>query len=719
MRYQVMRSFLVVLLPSIVIFPLIFLGSAPIKGLLFDKSKDAIFGPIETVQPIVIVVFDELPLVSLLNKNLEIDEFSYPNFAALAWESYFFRNATINHTGSPQSVASILTGNYGSLTSYKGAPNNLFNWLGRSYDLVVNENFTNLCPPKFCENRKGPFASRVIGMLMDAGVVYMYIILPDKLTAWLPDIGPRWMNFSESWENSSETNRQNPTRKKDFSWYKNRTDQFEWFLKAVNSNREQQLFFLHIVIPHFPFEYYPSGTKHDLGWPPFTGDIWKPDRDLMLETYKQHLLQVEYVDKMIGQLISRLKEVGLYDKSLLVVTADHGMVFRQGFPSRGILPDWESDVLSVPLFFKLPKQRNGVISDRNVQAIDILPSIAGALGVSVPWRTDGQSFIDGPFVERPEKLAYSLDAKKMFRLPADFLPLLRKAVNRKIAIFGSENDRSKIYKIGPFQKLIGKEIRNLKVTSGNNLKIIINKAEIFNSVKPESGFIPGLIKGKVIRSEDYYSYMMNSLIEHKIPIKVLNGADVEQTFVPENPYLTGFEIMTANYARINTGKIFFEILDKRKKIVYSKSERLENIQDNKWYSIIFPETLYLPGVNTIRIRTDSENPGNAVAVWAIDKDVFVDGHLAINGVEQKNRDLAFKIRDIAFKINEPRKNQFDIAVGINGIIRGTTKTPYNVSGDHKFSILMPESSFRSGKNDIEIFIISESPQGNLELERFQ
>ncbi len=317
----------------------------------------------------------------------------------------------------------------------------------------------------------------------------------------------------------------------------------------------------------------------------------------------------------------------------------------------------------------------------------------------------------------PEKIAYPLDAKTMFRLPADFLPLLRKAVDRKIAIFGSEKDRSKIYKIGPFQKLLGKEIKNLKITSGKELKILIDKPEVFNNVKPESGFIPGLIKGTIIESKYHYSYMMSSLAKHKIPIKVLNGGDVEQTFVSENPHLTGFEIMTANYARKNTGKIFFEILDKRKKIVYSKSERLENIQDNKWYSIIFPKTLYLPGVNTIRIKTDSENPGNAVAVWAIDKDVFVDGHLAINGIEQKNRDLAFKIHA---KISN---KQFDLAVGINGIIRGTTKTHYNVSdnvsGGHKFSILMPESSFRSGKNDIEIFIISESPQGNLELERFQ
>ena len=49
----------------------------------------------------------------------------------------------------------------------------------------------------------------------------------------------------------------------------------------------------------------------------------------------RHLLQLQATDTLLGQILARLKRAGAYDDSLVVVTADHGVAFTKGEPSRG------------------------------------------------------------------------------------------------------------------------------------------------------------------------------------------------------------------------------------------------------------------------------------------------------------------------------------------------------------------------------------------------
>ena len=81
----------------------------------------------------------------------------------------------------------------------------------------------------------------------------------------------------------------------------------------------------------------------------------------------------------------------MFDRSLIVVTADHGVSFVPGQPFRGICQEIYPETLSVPLFVKLPGQHEGRASDRNVEAIDILPTIADVLKIRLPWETRGSS----------------------------------------------------------------------------------------------------------------------------------------------------------------------------------------------------------------------------------------------------------------------------------------------------------------------------------------
>src|SRR4030095_13255148 len=92
--------------------------------------------------------------------------------------------------------------------------------------------------------------------------------------------------------------------------------------------------------------------------------------------YQRHLAQVGYVDHLLGDLMKRLRQFGMYDNALVIVTSDHGASYREGRLRRQPQEGRNiSDILPVPLFVKLPGQKSGEVVDRFVETVDILPTI--------------------------------------------------------------------------------------------------------------------------------------------------------------------------------------------------------------------------------------------------------------------------------------------------------------------------------------------------------
>ena len=90
-------------------------------------------------------------------------------------------------------------------------------------------------------------------------------------------------------------------------------------------------------------------------------------------------------------LLRRLEATGLYDRALVIVTADHGVSFEPKGLMREVAPQNLADIAGVPLFVKYPGQSRGRIDDRDAKTIDIVPTIADVLGVTIPWHVDGVS----------------------------------------------------------------------------------------------------------------------------------------------------------------------------------------------------------------------------------------------------------------------------------------------------------------------------------------
>jgi len=216
---------------------------------------------VSATTPVIFLILDELPLISLLNENREIDSVGFPNFSRLQKDSLWFRNATTVADGTPEAVTGILTGRYPNqerLPALKDFPNNLFTLLAGSYELRVLENVTRLCPKRVnvAGEQKRPATKRIQNLFLDLSVIYLHIILPVELAEGLPSIKHTWSNF---W---GDTNTGNVLVRFD-DGYSSRMQQFKKFLELLQPAKKLTLYFQHIFLPHVPWEYLPSGNRYD------------------------------------------------------------------------------------------------------------------------------------------------------------------------------------------------------------------------------------------------------------------------------------------------------------------------------------------------------------------------------------------------------------------------------------------------------------------------
>jgi hypothetical protein len=490
-RLRLVRVFVTALSPAILIFPVLFLLHPAIAKII--RGDDAVEivnpGPNATM-PVVMVVFDEFPLTSLLDEERQIDAVHYPNFAALARQATWCRNATSVHYLTTSAVPAILTGKYPedtaegttALPTCGDHPHNLFTFLGGSYQEEVFESMTRLCPDQLCDRRgEGMDArQRLTSLFADLSVVELHLLAPPQCRRRLPPITQSWKNFGDDSCSCCLTGKLRDDR----------PGQFAQFLDSIHDGPRPTLHFLHVLLPHSPFRFLPSGKRYctDTGLEALSlHSVWPDEEEPVHQAYQRHLLQVCYVDGLLGRLIERLKAVGLYDRALLIVTADHGISFLPGQPYRLVTSANCADIMRVPLFIKKPGQDAAVVSDRNVQTIDILPSIADVLGASLPWPVNGRSVFDISGPDAPEKIIIGKEGRLVFG------PDLGETRNTKHETRNTTRFGVRSSEFG----LLGQTVGELNPLTESGVRVELDNAQLFDNVRPQDGFVPALIKGTV------------------------------------------------------------------------------------------------------------------------------------------------------------------------------------------------------------------------------
>ncbi len=507
-RFRAARLFVTFLAPAIIVFPAVFLSSRYVSKLVFLKGDSPpVVTSVHSTTPVVLVIFDELPVVSLMDEHRGVDTALYPGFAALAERATWYRNATAVADYTLFAVPAILSGTYPSKTRLPTAadyPRNLFTLLGASHELHVFETYTYLCPEALCPEtrRRLKEDARTFGQLGPLVRLYLAILLPGGLAQDLTDaarrvrglvlptrraapaaervggpVVPPWRRADAAARSPAQT----PTR---------RTQAFDDLVASIAPSDRPGLYFVHVNLPHFPWEFLPSGRRYwqdGAGWR--SGMTWPEDSDTVLRAYQRHLLQVAFVDRLLDRLVARLKDAGLYDRSLVVVTADHGVSFRAGDPMRDLAPTNAADILGVPLLVKAPYQERPVVSDRPVELIDVLPMIADLLGIRLPWDVDGRLPADSALPEHPGK-----------RLPAGVAydgHGMDEALKHKLRLFGAGEGAERLWKIGPRPQLIGRSAAEIGITTDPDVEIEIRSSDRFADLDPDGPLVPALIEGRV------------------------------------------------------------------------------------------------------------------------------------------------------------------------------------------------------------------------------
>ncbi len=492
LRFATVKLWLRYLALAPVVFAVLFVFFSPITDVVFHDAPTAASGvTIKRPTRVVLVVMDELALESLLDGTGHIDKELYPNFAKLAGTSTWYRNDTTVAHDTPQAVPAILTGNLPIHPTNPPVasefPNNLFTLLGGAYDMNVHEPYTRLCPPSICKkSTSGAIHGGVRGLFDDAWRAWREFASPEPTQASLPTAHGS-LSSKDAMQKGAD------------------------FVASLHRGSNTQLDFLHVILPHYPWHYLQSGQEYGhntWGAPPGLGGANYTWRDDFAGSWarQRHLLQVQAADRLLGDIIRKLKAVGAWNDSLVILTADHGVAFSGGSAMRASSRSNYPQLMWTPLFIKTPGEKVGTIDDRPVRSVDIVPTIVDYLGVKLPWKSDGQTVraparSEGllPLLATGPDLVHPADGGEFnhFDGTTGFAEVLASSATR----WGGDL-KLRLFRTGPYGAMVGRRASSFAAGSANATTGTLDNATDYEHVHRNAHQTPWIdARGSVVARE--------------------------------------------------------------------------------------------------------------------------------------------------------------------------------------------------------------------------
>jgi Sulfatase len=508
---------------SPIVFVAFFLVFSPTAELLTGGGVgDVEAGVVGEPAPIVVVSLDEFPVASLLRPDGTINDDRFPNFARLAERTSWYRTATSVSPLTQQSVPATLTGRLpgdDELPTAQDHPQSIFTLLGDAYDQHVTEQVTDVCPSEECPAENGTFdLGRLRTAYADAAAVYAQAAMPPSVREHLPAVDRSWGGFIDDANASPEANPSlgesgdtddagavtsggpDPScPNSELACGGPRLAELAESIGAEAGGERPDLWVSHVTVPHFPWIRSATGRQYadrTLAIPGTTLEGgWSADEpNLVRQAFQRHLLQLGYVDRLLGQVLDELGESGTWDETLLVVTADHGISFRPGSPLRAPTPETVHEIYNVPLFIKLPGQERGRTLDENAITIDVLPTIVDALDIETNWAFDGQSLLTDE--HRPDKPVEYAGTRTV--VPTGFDGVLEVA-RRNGSLLPHRDDWLGVAAVGTYGDLVGRPVDELDATTVTGLEWRLDEAAVLSDWDPDgSQLAPLLVHGDLV-----------------------------------------------------------------------------------------------------------------------------------------------------------------------------------------------------------------------------
>jgi hypothetical protein len=490
-RWRGFRQTLVYSAPAPLVFALLFGLTSP-AGALLRPARNGSGVAVDAGRrpPVVVMFLDELPERALLDEHGQVDPRLFPNFARLAGQSTWYPNATGVIGWTTWAVPAMLSGRWPQKAvapTYAAYPRNLFTLLSRSYDVKAFETVTRLCPPAACSAVPAGHRTGLGPLVGDAMGVAREIVSPYPRAAHegenlAESAGPATPSFTTAEAGQPE-----------------RVTKF--FDSLDRRGPAPPLTFLHVLLPHIPYRYLPSGvtypefpTRFALGrlMEGKTGGERTDETGAMMVTKQRMLLQLVYADRLVGELMDRLKASGAWRDSLVVVTSDHGGGFSRGELSRQLGDHNVPELAYVPLFVKLPGQTTGKVDDRNAMHVDLLPTVADALDVHLPFPVDGISLLGKrrptlakTWYDRPGEIRHIDGARYVRLVHVGMAPKMARPD------LGPEG----LFAVGPLRDLVGRKVSEYAIGSRAPGVARSRNKLLARDLHLESGVIPALLWG--------------------------------------------------------------------------------------------------------------------------------------------------------------------------------------------------------------------------------
>ena len=102
---------------------------------------------------------------------------------------------------------------------------------------------------------------------------------------------------------------------------------------------------------------------------------------------------ITFLDSEVGRVLDTLRECGVYDDTIVVVTADHGdMLGGHGLATKGVGTAYE-EVYNIPLILRVPGAAAGEDDTHRVSLVDIGPTVMDLLDLEPPEPCHGRSMV--------------------------------------------------------------------------------------------------------------------------------------------------------------------------------------------------------------------------------------------------------------------------------------------------------------------------------------